>query len=407
VAATHRADAAVQGGAIVTPPLGVLDLASATLLAVMLLIAFYNLRTAQRLEHAPHAARTPLVSLLIPARNEAENLPQTLPLVSSLEYPELEILVLDDGSTDDTANLVRERAARDPRLQLISGSALPPGWLGKNWACHQLARAARGEVLLFCDADVSPERAAVIRTIALMQHAAADVLTAIPRQRFGSWVESAVIPLIVHLPLLALLPLRQVSQSASPALSMANGQWLAFTRNAYERSGGHAAVRSEVVEDVALGRRAKVAGLRLLPVIANRTLEVRMYRGAAAVVEGFGKNLYALLGARPHTFGVGLVVFVLCAVYPWAAALLGKTGALLPLALLIALRALAVRLFRHGWSSVLLHPLGALLTLGIAARSALGACRGGVLWKHRRVTPLPAGSPPRAIGSAGNQAPGR
>jgi glycosyltransferase involved in cell wall biosynthesis len=95
------------------------------------------------------------VSLLLPARDEAENLREALPRLARLDYPALEVLVLDDGSTDATAAVVREHAARDPRLRLLTGAELPPGWLGKNWACHQLGAAAAGEVLVFCDADVT------------------------------------------------------------------------------------------------------------------------------------------------------------------------------------------------------------------------------------------------------------
>jgi glycosyltransferase involved in cell wall biosynthesis len=382
--------------------LAVLDLASAGLLLAMLAVAVYNLRTAPRLERAPAPARHPRVSLLLPARDEAENLREALPRLARLEYPALEVLVLDDGSTDATAAVVREHAARDPRLRLLTGAELPPGWLGKNWACHQLGAAAAGEVLVFCDADVSVGPEALRRTVGAMEHHDADVLTAIPRQRFGGWVERAVIPLVVHLPILALLPLRRVALSPAPSLSMANGQWLAFTREAYGRSGGHAAVRGEVIEDVAIGRRVKAAGLRLLPVLATDTLEVRMYRDARALRQGFGKNVYALLGSRPLPFAGAMAAFLLYAVYPWAALAGGRAGALLPLLLLLALRASGVAFFRHGWRSVLLHPAGALLTVLVAAGSAVGHYRGTLRWKDRPLAgaagPAPAASPVAPLG---------
>jgi hypothetical protein len=370
----------------VTGPVTALDVASAALLAPMLAVALYNLATATRMERAPAPRRTPAVSLLIPARDEAENLRAVLPHLARLDYPALEVLILDDGSADGTAAVVREHAPRDPRLRLLPGAPLPAGWLGKNWACHQLAGAARGEVLVFCDADVTPAPAAVARTVALMDRGGADVLTAIPRQRFGSWAERAVIPLVVHLPILALLPLRRVPRTRSPSLSMGNGQWLAFTRAAYRRSGGHAAVRDAVVEDVALGRRVKAAGLRLLPVLATGTLRVRMYRGTRALGEGFGKNLYPLMGARPLAFAGALGVFLLGAVYPWAAVLAGHAGAVLPLLLLLGVRAAGVALFRHGAGSLLLHPAGAVLTASLALWSAVGHHRGGLRWKDRVVT---------------------
>jgi hypothetical protein len=146
-------------------------------------------------------------------------------------------------------------------------------------------------------------------------------------------------------------------------------------------------VRAEVVEDVALGRRVKEAGLRLVPVLATGSLEVRMYRGSAALRGGFGKNLYALLGRHPLSFLAALLVFWLAAIHPWSAVMLGRREALVPLLLLIALRATGVGFFRHGWGSLLLHPLGSVLTLLVAIESMLGHHRGRLRWKGR---PLPA-----------------
>jgi hypothetical protein len=369
----------------VTGPFAALDLAAAAVLAPMLAVALYNLWTAARLEDAPPPSRLPRVSLLIPARDEAENLRGVLPHVARLHYPALEVLVLDDGSTDGTAEVVRAHARHDPRLRLLRGAEPPPGWLGKNRACDRLAAAASGEVLVFCDADVVPAPEAVARTVALLERAGADVLTALPRQHFGSWVERAVVPLAVHLPPLALLPLRLVSRTRAPSLSMANGQWLAFTRAAYDRCGGHAAVRGEVVEDVALGRHAKAAGLRLLPATAAGTLAVRMYRGGRAVTDGFTKNLYPLAGGRPLPFAAALAVFLLSAVYPWAALATGRAGAILPLLLLAGVRAAAAARLGHGVRSVLLHPAGALLLAAIALRSAAAHHQGTVRWKARTV----------------------
>lgn len=362
------------------------SLASSALLCLLLGVALWNLLAAPRLEHAGTPRALPAVSLLVPARDEAENLRTTLPALLRLEYPVLEILVLDDDSADDTAAVVAAyRRGVGDRLRLLRGRPLPEGWLGKNWACDQLAEAAAGDVLVFCDADVTARPEALSRTLAAMQRSGAGVLTALPRQRTGSWVESAVVPLATQLPVLTLLPLPLVARVRAPSLSMANGQWLAFTRDAYRASGGHAAVRGQVVEDVMLGRRAKAAGQRLLPVVSTSLLEVRMYRGAAALRAGFGKNLFALVGGRPLPFLTALLVFLLTAVYPWAGAAWGAPGALLPLALLLAVRGCGTVLFRHGLRSILLHPLGSILLVIIALESYAGARRGALRWKGREI----------------------
>jgi glycosyltransferase involved in cell wall biosynthesis len=423
-----------------------LDVASAALLAAMVLVAIANLLTAPRLERAGEIVRDvtrankfaatttrsppsrtasvgvaaasvrgagdgagadaseaasgrisgwaedlPLVSVLVPARNEAANLRANLPPLLASGYPRLEIIVLDDRSGDETAAVVEDLARDHPqRLRLIGGAALPDGWLGKNWACHQLAREARGDVLLFCDADVAAGPRAITRTVALLRRMHAGAVTAMPRHHFGSWAEAAVVPLIAQMPVAATLPLALVPRAAAPSLSMANGQWLAFTRAAYDRIGGHAAVRGEVLEDVHLGRAVKRAGHRLVAAVAVGDLTVRMYGGWADVRRGFGKNVYALLGGRPTSFAIGTTLFLLTAVYPLMAAFRGTPLALAPLALLIALRTAAALLFRHGWRAVLLHPLGAVLALAIAANSF--RTRGRVEWRGRTVSVGRAGA---------------
>lgn len=363
-----------------------LSAASAALLTLMLGVSLWNVLRALRLERARSPAVVTRTSVLIPARNEAENLRATLPALLGLQHADLEILVLDDDSEDATAAVVEaHRQGHEDRLRLLRGRPLPAGWLGKSWACHQLAEAARGEVLVFCDADVSVHPAALACSLAALERAGAGLLTALPRQRLESWLERAVVPLVVHLPVLALLPLPLVPRVHAPSLSMANGQWLVFTREAYRACGGHAAVRAEVVEDVALGRRIKAAGHRLLPVVATTLLQVRMYRNAAALREGFGKNLYPLAGGRLRTFLLALLVFLLTGVYPWAGAALGIPGATLSLSLLVAVRACGILLFRHGFGSLLLHPVGSLLLVCIAVGSYRESGRGVLRWKGRRI----------------------
>lgn len=367
-----------------------LDHASAALLGAMLLVSLANLAFAPRLHRAGRLRAAPSVSLLIPARNEAANLRAHLPLLLAQDYPRLEIVVLDDQSDDGTAELVEDFARSTPgRLRLVRGASPPPGWVGKCWACWQLAAEARGELLVFCDADVAAGPHAVSRTVALMQRYRAGAATAIPRLTTGSAAEAAVVPLVVQLPLAVLLPLALVPRTRAVSLSAGNGQWLAFTREAYARVGGHEAVRGEVLEDVRLARIAKRAGVRLVAAAAPRDLSVRMYAGWNEVRAGFRKNVYALLGGRPATFVVGLGMFALAALYPWVAVARGSVAGLAALGLLLAVRAAAALLFHQGWRTVWLHPLGCVLALRIAAASF--RARGGVTWRGRSI-PTPAGA---------------
>lgn len=363
---------------------------SAAILLPMLLVSLYNLRTAPRLERAGAPHRRPLVSLLVPARNESANLRDHLPSLLGTDYSPLEVIVLDDGSEDDTAALVQDAAARSGgRLRLLRGEPLPAGWLGKSWACEQLAAAAGGEVLIFCDADVAPAPPAVAQTVALLE-AGADAATAIPRQRLDGWWAAAVIPLVVQLPVSAMLPLALVRQLASPSLSMANGQWLAFHRAAYRAVGGHRAVRGEIVEDVALGRLVKQCGLRLVPAVAAHSLEVRMYREARAMWSGLGRTIYPLSGGHPARLALAFALFIVAAVLPWLLLFIHPPAAALPLATLLAIRLAGAAIFRHGAASALLHPLGSALLLLLAIDSLVRGLRGSVRWKGRLLARQPA-----------------
>lgn len=359
--------------------------ASAATLGVMLVVALYNLLTAPRLHRARAAHDRPLVSILVPARDEASNLEEMLPLLLRQGYERLEIVVLDDGSSDATARVARGIGRGDDRLRVVTGDATPSGWVGKNWACAQLARLARGDVLIFCDADVHAARGAVQQTISLMHEHSAAVATAIPRQRFSGWLDRAVVPLVTQLPVAALLPLRLASRSPRPSLVMGNGQWMAFTRSAYHRTGGHEAVRGEVVEDLVLARRAKEVGVRVVMAAAPRTLEVTMYRRASDVREGFTKNLYPLMGGRWTTVSVLATLHFLVLIVPWAVPLAIGSAGWLPLALLLALRLASGALFGMDIRSLALHPLGSVALAFVAAASIASHRAKNVTWKGRTV----------------------
>lgn len=365
--------------------------------AVMLAGAMLNFFTAPRLEKNPYfhadaftaakasesaiaAPPSPSVSLLIPARNEEANLKILLPLLARLDYPDMEILILDDDSEDGTANLISQAASH---VRLLRGHALPQGWLGKNWACAQLAQAARGEILIFCDADVRLGPEAVKATVARMQRDKLDALTALPRQIMGTWAEQAVLPVLLFLPVMGFAPIAWIAKTSMPALSLGCGQWFAFTRKAYDCLGGHASVRNTIVEDMALGRRVKESGLVLGAAISTEMVVTRMYTSFRTLWEGFSKNLAFLTGAgwlRPILF---LFLFSSVNILPWLLPVFGFTSWLLPLALLAAARWITALAFREPPMGWLWSPVGALLIPAIAFRSWLGYRRHYVEWKGR------------------------
>lgn len=356
--------------------------------ALMAAVASYNLALAGRLERAPGPVRRPRASVLVPARDEEENLRILLPLLRAQDWPDMEILVLDDGSADATAEVARAHA---PAVRVIDGEPPPAGWLGKSWACARLAEEADGEVLIFCDADVRPAPEAVRRTLGLLEAEGAGALACLPRQILGTWAERAVIPLVLHLPILGLLPLPLVRTRPEPALSLGVGQWFAFTRAAYDRCGGHAAVRSALAEDMALARKVKEAGLPLAACLSTRLVSVRMYRDFPAVWEGFRKNLVVLTGAGGARPFAVLALLAATLVAPWllaGAALAGALPAafLIPGQLLLLVRLSVAVTYREPPSAWAWTPAGSLLVLVLAASSLAGYHRRDLAWKGRRLS---------------------
>ncbi len=280
---------------------------------VVNLFAFPTLGRDRGSRDRPDAPDRPATSVLVPARDEAERLPATLRGIRW--QAAAEILVLDDESADDTASVAERAAAADPRVRRLYGSPVPAGWTGKTWACQQLADAASGELLVFCDADVSLGPGALDALWSEMCAQRADVFSVFPRQRTPTIGERLLVPLIDEV-LLAFLPhplLRLPAVSAATA----NGQLLAFRRPAYAAVGGHAAVAGELVEDVALARRTRRAGLTLGLALGGDLVGARMYRGYPESVRGFGKSLRAAHGGSDFALAGAVIWHVIAYTVPW------------------------------------------------------------------------------------------
>jgi hypothetical protein len=337
-------------------------------------------RAAEAGSAATRAVPTPraaTVSLLIPARDEIATLPSTLP--TWLAQGADEVLVLDDGSSDGTGALLASVSAGDPRLRVLHGAPLPTGWSGKNWACHQLAQAASGDLLVFTDADVRWERGALAALRAAVASSGADLLTCWPRQRCETWGERMLVPLVDML-LLTTLP-APLARSPRPASATgANGQCMAWTRSAYDRFGGHAALRGEVLEDVRAAQRVKRLGGRVVLTLGRDLLTTRMYDGYGSAVRGFAKNILAAAG-HPLVLAAVWSLNALTYTLSWPLALIDARWLAVALAGL-GLRALTNRIAGRPPVEALLQPFGALALLPVIVQAL--RWRGGYEWRGRR-----------------------
>lgn len=244
---------------------------------------------------AKFPSTTPKVSILIPARNEELNLQKNLPLWLEQNYQNLEVLVLNDQSDDNTQKVITNFS---PKILSLEGKPLPQGWVGKNWACHQLSQKASGEILLFADADVSPAKNAVSETVATMQHYHLDSLSFFLKQTFSHWTSKAVLPWALQFPVLAWAPLFLNRFFNFSTLIIGNGQWFAFTKDTYSKIGGHEAVKNSIVEDISLAKLVhQQRGYHKLFISPN-TGSVEMYLNWANLREGLTKNLCLIYGGN-------------------------------------------------------------------------------------------------------------
>ncbi len=331
----------------------------------------------------------PCVSLLVPARNEEWNLERLLSSLIAQDYANLEIIVLDDHSTDRTPEILAVFAAKTSRIRVLEGSELPGGWLGKNWACHQLAQVATGEFLVFTDADTIWQPDGVRLIVQAMYRTRADALSAWPEHPTTGWFAALVQP-VQQWSLLAFLPIFLVPVQAFPVAVAAIGQLIAFRRAAYDAMGGHEAVRGIVIEDMALARKIKRAGLKFQLMNAVGTVSCLMYSSTREVWNGFAKNVYPGAGARPISM-ITLIAFVwLIALGPWAwllSSLVRGSGLLEPLiAVILSLIPRVLSDWRYGYrvGLWLLHPLSVLSWTAIALESWRRYATGNISWKGRR-----------------------
>lgn len=335
------------------------------------------------------AVSLPRVSVLIPARNEEASIGTAVKSVLASVGVDFEIIVLDDQSTDRTAEIVAAIAAQDSRVRLESAPPLPPGWCGKQHACFALSKLAKFDLLTFLDADVRLSPDGLARMVEFQRRSGASLVSGFPRQETGTFLEQLVIPLINWL-LVAYLPIDAMRRTSMTGFGAGCGQWFLTTRQAYEAVGGHAAVRESLHDGIKLPRAYRAAGFHTDLCDATDTATCRMYRSAAQVWFGLAKNareglgepgiiwLWTLLLLGGHVLPVVLLGFLgEMAEWQRGVTAIAVASSLLP-------RLDSARRFRASWLGALLHPIGVTILVGIQWYSLLRSAVGKpVGWKGR------------------------
>lgn len=334
------------------------------------------------------------ISVLVPARDEEKNIGATLEASLANRGIDFEVIVLDDDSTDGTAQIVTEFAQRDSRVRLEIAPPLPAGWCGKQYACHILANLARNPLFVFLDADVRLAGDALARLSAFMRESSAHLVSGVPRQELATFSDHLLLPLI-HFVLLGFLPLTIMRRhGSSRACSAGCGQLLVVQRDAYFACKGHASFRNEMHDGLKLPRAFRAAGFRTDLFDATDLATCRMYRADAEVWRGLSKNASEALAAPkmivPTTivlFGGQVLPFLLLVVASSPAA---RLVSLCAVALVLLPRLLSIGRFKQSLGSTLLHPLAILALLAIQWHAFVRQFAGKPMeWKGRQYTAPP------------------
>ena len=378
--------------------ISLLTVTALLLAAIPALLTLFNLKVFLPAPEQGGRMNKPAVSVLVPARNEAAAIEPCVRAILASRDVELEVVVLDDASTDGTDAIVRQLAEQDARVRLIRGRPLPSGWCGKQHACAQLAEAATHETWVFLDTDVLLSTDAVGRCVAFLDASQASLVSGFPRQVTGSFLEWLLLPLI-HFVLLGFLPIARSRMDNSPGLAAGCGQLFITRRGDYLRAGGHTAIRASLHDGIKLPRAFRRAGLRTDIFDATDIASCRMYTRSLDVWKGLSKNATEGIGS-PATIVPFTILLAGGQMLPWVLVAWGlATGwqgwpawtvaaALVAVALSSLPRILAAGRFRQSFASVLAHPLGVLVFLAIQwvalGRRLLGL---QTSWRGRSLAP--------------------
>ena len=345
-------------------------------------VSLFNFISNPKLPHVKKAYNQ-LISVLIPVRNEEDNILTLLESIHQHDYEYYEVIILDDDSTDNTYQICAEFAAHHSRFKVIKGKKLPYDWLGKNYACHQLAKQAKGEYFLFLDADEKIYNGLLNSAIHRMHLFRLGLLSLFTNQQMDTLGEKSVVP-IMHYILLNLLPLRLIYLVKNSSVAAASGQFMLFDAEIYQQQQWHKQAKDRVVEDVEIMKLVKSAGYNGEALLANGMISCRMYKGYTDAVNGFSKNFLAAFNYSVMWLLIYLVVLI---GGPMIVMMTLNLQLILFMFGLIILTRIMISLSasQNAWLNVLLHPIQMLNLMLIAFVAIQKYLTKTTVWKGRRI----------------------
>ena len=345
--------------------------------ALALALVIFNSLTIRVIKNSPTKV-SGSVSVLIPMRNEEENVKGCLSSVLAQKgLDTLEVIAIDDGSTDNTSNEVKAF----PSVELISGEKLPDKWLGKLWACQQLAEKSSGDYLVFVDADVRLSDYAVANSISKMGNW--DFISPYPRQLTSGFVQKIFQPLL-QWSWLSSVPLLIAQKYSIKSMAVANGQFLIIKRDAYFKSGAHAGIKTEVLDDLMLARNLLKQGYKGGVAEASNIATCHMYKNKMELFKGYQKSLWKAFGSVPGTI-LAIALLIVTGILPIISTALGSTSGLAAFGLITLSRMISSLRTGSLPNSAIFHPLAILMLLGLILFSWYGKITNTITWRDRTV----------------------
>ncbi len=328
----------------------------------------------------------PFVSILVPVRNEAHQIKRCLKSLLNQKYSNFEIIALDDNSDDSSYEIMLKLSEKHKNLKLLKGEPLPDGWTGKNFACYQLSKHAKGEWLLFTDADTIHHPNSLMEIISLTLKEKLDFVSVIPYIITKNWADILFMPLI-SFSYLAFIPLKLINKVKDSRLSLAIGPYMLLKKDIYEKSGGHYAIKDEIVDDLKLVRLIKANNGKIELIDGSKRIFIRFYKTVKELWDGFSKNAFGAFEYSLKNAFIFLGINSITMYYPYLA--LWKEQSFFSFAffqvlILTATRLIIAHRFRLSKISAILHPIGMLLGILICLNSIKSIIfKKGVEWKTR------------------------